>query len=87
MLLTVSGQLDPPCRREFKDKLPSQWLASQESARPHPSREVRGVEKCWKAAVCRPLSCTSLAFRVENDDDVRDAVVADIVDEMEKGHD
>ncbi len=37
----------------------------------HPSREVGGVEM---------LEATARRFDVENDDDVRDAVVADIVD-------
>ncbi len=78
----MSGQLDIPCRREFKDKPSSQWSASLESARA--SREVGGVENVGKRQFAVRCHVQVWGFDVENDDDVRDAAVADIVEEMEK---
>ncbi len=51
---------------------------------PHPSREVGGVESVGKRQFAVRCHVQVSRFDVENDDDVRDAVVADIVDEMEK---
>ncbi len=51
---------------------------------PHPSREVGGVENVGKLQFAVRCHVQVWRFDVENDDDVRDAVVADIVDEMEK---
>ncbi len=49
----------------------------------HPAREVGGVENLGKR---QSVQCQVQVWRfdVENDDDMLDAVVSDIVDEMEK---
>ncbi len=73
----MSGQLDLPFRREFKDKPSSQWSASLEAHAPHPSREVGGVENVGKRQFAFRYHVQVWRFDVENDDDVRDAVVAD----------
>ncbi len=76
-LLTVPGQLYLPCRREFKDKPPSQWSASQESARASPFKRRWRRENVGKRQLAVHCHVQVWRFDVENDKDVRDAVVAD----------
>ncbi len=71
------------CRREVKDKPPSQLSAIRESTRTSPLREVGGVENVGKRQFAVRCHVEVWRFAVDNDDDVRDAVVVDIIDEME----
>ncbi len=63
---------------------PLQGRQVRKSHAPHLSREVGGFENVGKRQLAARCHVQVWRFDVENDDDVRDAVVADIVDEMEK---
>ncbi len=73
----MSGHLDLPFRREFKDKPSSHGQQVWKAHAPHPSREVGGVENGGRRQLAARCHVQVWRFDVENDDDVRDAVVAD----------
>ncbi len=75
----MSGQFSST----FENKQSSQWSASQESAGASPCKRSWRRENAGKRQIAVLRHVQVWRFNVETDNDARDAVVADIVDEVE----